>query len=67
MGDLLLILNRTTINLIILTVSGYKAIDILGYLVISECGNLWYSSSVMNGINGDNNLNPVSKQQNNIF
>jgi len=33
--------NWTITYLIILTVSGYEATDILGYLVISECGNLW--------------------------
>jgi len=42
MYNLLLILNQILNHLIIiLTVSGYKATDILGYLVISECGNLW--------------------------
>jgi len=41
MYNLLLIVNQITNNLIILTVSGYEATDILGYLVISECGNLW--------------------------
>lgn len=41
MDNLLLIVNQTTTHLIILTVSGYRATDILGYLEISECGNLW--------------------------
>jgi len=41
MDTLLLIENQTKSHLIILTVSGYEATDILGYLVISECGNLW--------------------------
>lgn len=41
MYNFLLIVNQITNNLIILTVSGYEATDILGYLVISECGNLW--------------------------
>jgi len=36
MDNLLLIVNQTIIHMIILTVSGYKATDILGYLVISE-------------------------------
>jgi len=39
--DNLLLINQTITYLITLTVSGYKATDILGYLVISECGNRW--------------------------
>jgi hypothetical protein len=40
MYNLLFIVKQTITYFITLTVSGYKATDILGYLVISECGNL---------------------------
>lgn len=35
------ILYLIIINIILLTVLGYGATHILGYLVVSECGNLW--------------------------
>lgn len=42
-------------------VPGYGATQMLGIPTLA-LGNRWKSSSVINGMNGDNNRNPKSKQ-----